>query len=151
MERAVTEGHTAAWLAGTQERLGISERLLHPRNLSRAERADIQRAVADQLRYLRRFGEEREALSEAATKARAEMYARAVSQTYQAARWGDWEIPDDLMPGRQQCLTNCRCAISVKDNGDGTGILTRTMGGERHCAPCEAVAGDHEVKRRHAD
>ncbi len=151
MERAIAQGHTAAWLAGAAERLGVKpdSPLLSQKRLSRAERADITKAVARQLGYLREF--DPSTMSEAAARARATMYARAVTQTYYAARWGDWEIPPDLMPGNQDCMANCTCSISVKDNGDGTGVLTRTLGGtERHCTTCPPLAGDHPVKRRAA-
>lgn len=152
MARSIAQGHTAAWLAGTAERLGVKPggALLSERRLSRAERADIKAQVAAQLRYLEGFAAAREGMSDAAVAARAKMYAGAVSQTYYAARWGDWEIPDHLMPGNQACLGNCRCSISVVDSGDGTGTLTRVMGGERHCTECPPLAGDHPVVRRRA-
>jgi hypothetical protein len=151
MERAIAQGHTAAFLAGTAERLGVSAggALVSERRLSRAERREITAAVARQLRYLDGF--DPAGMSEAAIKARADLYAGAVKATYYAARWGDWEIPDALMPGMQQCLGNCLCFISIKDNGDGTGVLTREMGGtEHHCQECPPLAGDHPVKRRAA-
>lgn len=88
-------------------------------------------------------------MSEAAVLARAQMYAKAITQTYYEARWGTWDIPPNLMPGNQQCMVNCLCRISIEDNGNGTGILTRTMGGtEHHCTECPPLQGDHPVKRR---
>jgi hypothetical protein len=151
MERAIAQGHTAAFLMGTAERLKVpvGSALLSERRMSRAERAEIKAAVARQLRYLDGF--DPAGMSEAAVRARAAMYAQAVKQTYYAARWGDWEIPDTLMPGNQACLSNCLCRISVRDNGDGTGVLTREMGGtEHHCDQCPPLVGDHPVKRRAA-
>jgi hypothetical protein len=152
MERAIAQGHTAAWLAGTAERLGVTpgSALLNPRNLSRAERAEIKARVAAQLRYLEGFRRAAPGMSEAAIRARAAMYAGAVRQTYMAARWGDWDIPPDLMPGNQTCMSNCRCDLSVRDHGDGTGTLTRTLGGEQHCDACPPLAGDHPVRRKAA-
>jgi hypothetical protein len=147
MERAIATGHTAAWIAGTSERLGVPVGgLLNPRNLSRAERAELKATIAAQLKYLDGF--DRAGMSEAAIAARAELYPGATRQTYYMARWGDWDIPGDLMPGNQECITQCKCEISVKDNGDGTGVLTRTMHAEAHCTECPPLAGDHPVKRR---
>jgi len=90
-------------------------------------------------------------MSDGAVQARSDMYPGAVKSTYYGARYGEWDIPDDLMPGNQVCLTRCLCSIEVKDNGDGTGTLTRRMGGtEAHCDECPPLAGDHEVERKAA-
>lgn len=155
MQAALTRGHTAAALAGLAERLGVplDSALLSERRLSRAERADIKRALKTQFEYLKGFREAIEAggLSEAQVRARADMYAAAVRLTYQDTRWGDWEIPEDIRPGHQQCMVNCLCRGSVADNGDGTGIYTRSMGGtEQHCSECPPLAGEYPVKRRRA-
>lgn len=154
MQQAITRGHTAAALAGIAERLNIplDDTLISERRLSRAERQEIKQAVAAQLDYLRGFVADvkAEKLSEKQIRRRADLYAGATRATYYGARWGDWEIPDTLMPGRQKCVSNCRCTISVKDNEDGTGVLTRVMGGENHCTECPGLAGDHPVKRRAA-
>ena len=150
MERAITQGHTAAWMAGTAERLGVKPggALLSQARLSRAERAEIKAAVAAQLRYLDGF--DPAGMSEAAIAARSKLYAGAVQTTFYAARWGDWEIPGELIPGTAACLGNCRCSINVVDSGDGTGTLTRTIGGEQHCTECPPLAGEHPVRRRGA-
>ena len=154
MQQAITRGHTAATLAGIAERLNIplDSDLISERRLSRAERNEIKHAVAVQLDYLTGFVADVRAdrLSDGKIRQRAAMYAGATRATYYAARWGDWEIPDNLMPGRQKCVANCRCSISVADNGDGTGTLTRVAGGEKHCTECPPLAGDHPVKRRAA-
>lgn len=156
MQQAITRGHTAATLAGIAER-GIGgrirealSRLVGDRALSKADRVVLRERLREQVDYLRGFVTDvkAEKLSEARIRQRADMYAGATRATYYAARWGEWEIPDRLMPGNQQCLSNCRCSISVADNGDGTGVLTRIMGGEWHCTECPPLAGDHPVKRR---
>ena len=147
-ERTLATAHTAAFYAATAERLNVSVGTL--KGLSRAERADVKRAVSEQVTYLRKFVTAAPDMSEAAVKARAAMYAGSVKATYYAARWGDWEIPQNLMPTMQTCKTNCKCEISVKDNGDGTGVLTRTAHAEQHCSECPPLAGDHPVKRRQA-
>lgn len=155
MERAITTQHTAAYLTAFSERTDTrpDPALISRARLSRAERADIKRAVAAQLQYLDGFQRDIAAgkLTPRQVAARADMYAVGVKPFYFQQRWGDWEVPDALLPGNQECLGNCTCRISISDNGDGTGTLTRTMGGaERHCTECPGLVGDHPVKRRRA-
>lgn len=149
MEQIIARGHTAAAIAGIAERAGVkpSEGLF--KGLSKAERADIKALVKAQLDYLKGFVQAAPDMSPAAIQARAALYAGAARQTYYQSRWGDWDIPDYLLPGNQTCMANCKCRISVKDNDDGTGELTREMGGtEYHCDECPALVGTYEVKRR---
>ncbi len=152
MRRLITRGHLAAWMAGTGERLGVKvdSPLLSQKRLSRAEREEIRRVVDKQLEYLRGFEKARGEMSEAAVMARSDLYPGSVKSTFYSARYGDWEIPDSLMPGMQECITRCRCTISVADNGDGTGTLTRTLHAEASCSECPPLAGEHEVRRRDA-
>lgn len=137
-------------MSGTAERLGVplDSPLLSRQRLSKAERADIKRVVDKQLDYLKGFEQARGDMSEQAVLARSQMYVGALRPTYYGARWGDYEIPERLMPGNQTCLTNCKCEISITDNDDGTGTLTRTLGSEKSCDECPGLAGDHAVKRR---
>ena len=153
MRRVITRGHTAAWLAGTAERLGVplNSPLLSRARLSRAERAEIAKLVEKQLKYLKGFQDARGEMSDGAVAARADMYPGAVRATYYDAKYGDWDIPESLMPGNQECLTRCKCTISVADNGDGTGTLTRSLHAENNCDECPPLAGEHEVKRKDAD
>lgn len=153
MERIITTQTTAAYIAATAQRLGVppDSPLLSRQRLSRAERADIRRQVADQLRFLDGFAADLGRLSPAQVMARAKLYATGPRAFYYAQRWGGWEIPDRLLPGLQACLGNCLCRIDIRDHGDGTGTLTRTMGGtEHHCSECPPLAGDHPVRRRGA-
>ena len=146
MRKAIATAHSAATYAAIKERTGIM-----PKGLSRAERNDLKARVAEQLKYYDRFAAQAGDMSDAAIAARAGMYAGAVRQTFYEARWGTWDIPDGLMPGNQTCLTNCLCTISITDNGDGTGVLKREMGGtEHHCDECPALVGDHDIQRRAA-
>lgn len=153
MRAVITRGHLAAWMAGTAERLGVKadSPLLSRQRLSRAERKEINAIVAKQLDYLRGFEQARGDMSEAATAARADMYPGAVKGTYLSARWGEWDIPENLLPGNQQCLTRCLCDGHVEDNGDGTGVWVRKLGGtEHHCTECPELEGEHPIKRREA-
>jgi hypothetical protein len=161
MGRAIGTAHQAALLTATAERgaggkirnafarlTGASPEAL----LSKQDRAALRSAVEGQLKYL--DGVQRDIaagrLSPAQIAARANLYGPSIRPFYYAMRWGDWQIPDRLIPGNQACLGNCRCTISVADNGDGTGVLTRVLGGERHCTECPPLAGDHQVRRRDA-
>lgn len=154
MERAIATAHQAALITATAQRAGVgaSSALISRARLSRAERDDVKAAVRGQLAYLDRFAAEVAAgrLSPAQIAARADLYAGAIRPFYYSQRWGAWDVPDQLLPGNQACLGNCRCSISIADNGDGTGVLTRVMGGEDHCKECPPLAGDHPVKRRGA-
>ncbi len=156
MRQIIARAHTTAWIVGTAERLGITpdSPLISERRLSRIERNEIKALVSEQLAYLSGFVKDVRSgeMSDAQIAARAGMYAGATRQSYYGARWGDWDIPPSLMPGNQQCVARCRCVISVRDNGDGTGMLTREMGGsgENHCTECPPLAGDHPVTRKAA-
>jgi len=144
MEAIIARGHMAAQIAGIADRSGVE-----PRGLSRIERQEIKAIIKDQLDYLKGFVAAAADMSPEAIAARAALYAGAVRQTYYAERWGAWDIPAHLLPGNQTCMTNCKCRISVEDHGDGTGTLTREMGGtENHCDECPALVGSYDVKRQ---
>src|SRR5688572_133105 len=133
MQAALARAHTAAFISATAQRLGIApdSPLISERRLSRAERADIRAQVEAQLRYLTKFAAAVRAggMSPQAVMARAVSYAGSVKAPYYAARWGEWDIPTRLLPGTAQCMGNCLCSLTdVKDNGDGTGVLTRVLG-----------------------
>jgi len=150
LDAIIARGHTAAAIAAAADRAGVKVTPGLFKGLSRAERKDIDALVREQRKYLAGFVAAAEGLSEAQIAARAGLYAGAVRQTYYAQRWGDWIIPPDLLPGNQTCITNCKCRISVRDNDDGTGELTREMGGtEDHCDECPALVGTYPVKRQH--
>jgi len=147
MTALLTRTYTAAHLVATAERLGVSVDTLG--GLSRAERADITQAVKEQLPYLATFAGVFATLSAAQIAQRLALYAASVRPFYYASRWGGWAIPPTLLPGNQECLGHCLCTISIADNGDGTGTLTRELGAtDQSCAECLALAGEHEVKRR---
>src|SRR6266487_1615184 len=84
MQAIITRGHTAGWLAGTSERLGIplDSPLLSEKRLSRAERAEIKELVNNQLEYLRGFAGEANDMSYEAVAARAGLYSGAVKGSY---------------------------------------------------------------------
>jgi hypothetical protein len=129
--------HTAAYLSGAAERLSApaGSALLNARNLSRAERADIARAVTDQAGYLNGFTAsiERGDLSPAQIRARAASYAGGVKATYWEARAPG--LP--FYPGNGcECGTNCHCSWQQRD-----GEWWWTLGGSvEHCDDCRRRA-----------
>lgn len=137
MQRVIAQGHTAAAIAGTAERLGAREgsALLNSRNLSRAERQAIQERVAGQLPYLRQFAADVRsgALSEAQIAARAALYAGATRATYSEARWYGAGLPAHPADGSSECLVNCRCAWVERG-----GAMYWEMGSAEHCPTCES-------------
>ena len=132
MQAALVKAHTAAFMAGQAERLGVNVSTL--KGLSRAERDDIKQQVAAQLDYLRGFAGALDGLSEAQIAARAALYAGAVRSTYSRARYP--KLP--FYPGEgTECKGQCKC--SWQDNGDGS--YTWVLGASEHCATCQGRAG----------
>lgn len=151
----VTGYHAATWAAiEERDRQGWLRRraavLYGDVTMSRHDRDAMRAAITHQLRFFERFAREVRAgrLSPAQIAARADLYALATRTVYDALRWGDWDIPAWLLPGNQACRGRCRCTISVRDAGDGTGVLTRVLNGERHCLECPPLQGEHLVYRR---
>ena len=131
MQAALTRAHTAAYMAGQAERLGVSVSAL--KGLSRAERGDIKQQVAAQIDYLQGFAGALDGLSEAQIAARAALYAGAVRTTYSRARYP--KLP--FYPGEgTECKGQCKC--SWQDNGDGS--YTWVLGAAEHCATCQGRA-----------
>src|SRR5690349_2798294 len=145
MQRIVARSHTAAYMVGIHQNTGVL-----PKGLSRAERADLTRAVNEQLGYLAKFSGARGGLSKAQISARAALYAGPLKATTTQARYGGWDIPRELIPasGSTRCLGHCLCEIDIEDNGDGTGTLTRTLNDGKPCPDCESLAGEHEIRRK---
>lgn len=147
---AIARGHAAAAIAGTAERLGVSagSKLLSERNLSRAEREEIKRAVAEQLPYLRQFAADVVAgrLSDAQIAARAGLYAGATRATYYAGRWYGWDLRGLPVPadGGTQCLSNCKCVAYV----EGDRWIYETTAAE-HCPEClsRAARSPYQLQR----
>lgn len=137
MLEAIARGHAAATIAGTAERLGVAagSKLLNERNLSRAERDEIKRAVAGQAPYLRNFAADVAAgrLSDAQIAARAGLYAGATRATYYRGRWAGWDLRGLPVPadGGTMCVSNCKCVAYV-ENGRWIYELTTA----EHCPEC---------------
>jgi hypothetical protein len=117
--RELTDYHTAAYLAGTAQRLGVREgtALLNKGNLSQAERRDIRAQLTKQATYLSRFTDLVEAgdLSPAELRARAASYAGSVKSTYWQARTGA-DLPFQPSEGCE-CGPNCQCSWQERDGG----------------------------------
>lgn len=136
MRTALTRAHTAAYIAATADRLGVtpSAALVSPARLSRAERAELKAAVNTQLTYLAGFARDLPTMSDAQIAARAALYAGATRGTYYATRYP--RLPFYPADGGTACKANCRCAWT--DNGDGT--YTYQLGAAEHCPGCQARA-----------
>jgi hypothetical protein len=146
MQAVITRGTTATYMVATAERLGVSVETL--KGFSRTERAEIRVMVQQQLSYLPGFVQALPTLSAAQIGARALQYATGIKTPYYQARWGGWDIPDELLPGNQKCQGNCNCSISISDNGDGTGVLTRKLNATAHnCDECPPLEGEYAVNR----
>lgn len=136
LRQRLIDGHTAALLAGTADRLGVrvGGAALNARNLSRAERVDIARAVAEQLAYLDRFAAALDGLSDRQIAARAASYAASVTATY-------WRAAAPNLPfypgdGQTSCLTHCTCRWEKRDDGGYAWVL----GDTEHCDGCRQRA-----------
>ena len=137
MEAAITKAHTAAYIAAATERIaaktGTVVKADFFKGLSRAERSEIKTAVAGQMEYLQKFVDESEGMSEAAIRARAQLYAGAVKATYGRSRYpGLSQYPGD---GSTQCRTNCLCSLESRDDG-----IYWVLDGGEHCDDCVALA-----------
>lgn len=131
MGRALTRGHTAAYMRGQADRLGVD--LSAVRGLSNAERAELRQKLAEQLGYLRKFAQAAPDLSAAQLASRSAMYLGAMRSTYFGARWpGLPAYPGD---GSTECLTNCQCHLEEGDGG-----IYWVLGPAEHCDGCRDMA-----------
>lgn len=141
MERAIADGHAAAAIAGTAERLGVTAggKLLSQRNLSRAERRAIQDRVAGQLPYLRAFAEQVAAGEKSAAQVAAQsaLYAGATRATYSEARWFGASLPAHPADGSTECLVQCKCSWALRDDG-----YHWELGPAEHCPTCNSRASE---------
>lgn len=151
MERIIARGHTAAWIAGQAERLGVKpdSPLISQARLSRAERAEIRGVVDAQLRYFKGFQADIAGMSEAQIKARALLYVGATQETYSKTRWADLPLPFHPTEG-SECITRCRCSWEVqKLEGDGNYDAYWKMGAvEVHCTTCPTRASGSPYRIR---
>lgn len=130
MEAVITRAHTAATIGGIGDRTGVL-----PRGLSRAERKDLQAAIAAQRPYLRRFAEDMRdgGLTPEAIRRRAELYAGPVRATYSKTRFPG--LPAHPADGSTECLAWCKCSWLERD-----GKFYWQLGTAEHCPTCESRA-----------
>jgi hypothetical protein len=128
MEVAIRRSQTAAYIAATAERLGVSPSAV--KGLSRAERKELDARIDAQLKYLDGFVADLRAgkLTMAQAQARAAMYAGANRSTYFATRFPG--LP--FMPGEGvPCMSNCKCAWEQVGNK-----YYYRLGAAEHCDGC---------------
>lgn len=133
MEVAIRRSQTAAYIAAASERLGVSPKLF--KGLSKVERAELNKLIATQLKYLDGFTADLRAgkLTMAQAQARAALYSGATRGTFYATRYpGLNQVPGD---GSTPCMGNCKCFLEEK----GKKVYWRLSAAE-HCAGCVAMA-----------
>ena len=128
MELAIKRSQTAAYIAATAERLGVSPKAV--RGLSRAERKELDARIDAQLKYLDGFVADLKAgkLTMAQAAARANMYAGANRGTYYATRYHG--LPFYPTEG-SECMVNCKC--SWRQQGAD---YYWTLHAAEHCPTC---------------
>lgn len=133
MEVAIRRSQTAAYIAAASERLGVSPKLF--KGLSKVERAELNKMIATQLKYLDGFTADLRAgkLTMAQAQARAALYSGATRGTFYATRYPALTaVPGD---GSTPCMGNCKCFLEEKGNK----VYWRLSAAE-HCAGCVAMA-----------
>jgi hypothetical protein len=135
MELAIKRSQTAAYIAATAERLGVSPKAV--RGLSRAERKELDARIAVQLKYLDGFVADLKAgkLTMAQAAARANMYAGPTRGTYYATRYQG--LPFYPTEG-SECMANCKCSWEQK----GDEYYWR-MAAIEHCPTCQSRAANN--------
>lgn len=138
MAQAIQRAQTAAYIAGTAERLGVSPRAV--KGLSRAERRELQAQVAAQMKYLDGFVSDlrQGKLTPAQAQARAALYAGPARGTYYGARFPG--LPFYPTQG-SECKANCRCSWEEHDDG-----YHWQLGAAEHCPTCVSRAARNPYK-----
>lgn len=137
MEVAIKRSQTAAYIAATAERLGVSPKAV--KGLSRAERAELDTRINAQLKYLDGFVADLKAgnLSMAQAQARAALYSGATRGTFYATRFQGLSA----YPGDMQCMGNCKCILEERSGGIWW-VLTPA----EHCSGCLDMAAGSPYK-----
>lgn len=143
MEQAIRRSQTAAYIAATAERLGTTPKLI--KGLSKAERAELDKRIAAQLKYLDGFVADLKAskLTPAQAQARAALYAGVVRGGFYAARYpGLNAYPGD---GGTPCKGNCKCTLEERD-----GLIYWRLHPAEHCDGCVSRAASSPYTARSA-
>lgn len=143
MEVAIRRSQTAAYIAATAERLGVTPKAV--KGLSRAERRELEARIEKQLKYLDGFAADLKAgkLTMAQAAARADLYAGAVRGGFYAARYpGLNQVPGD---GSTPCLGNCKCSLEARDDG-----VYWVLHPAEHCDGCMSMAAGSPYQARGA-
>lgn len=134
MEAVIVRAHTAATIGAIQDRTGV-----RPAGLSRAERADLQAAIAAQRPYLTGFAEDirKGNLTPEQIQRRAELYAGPVRATYYTTRTYGYDMGNVPIPadGNTSCKAWCRCVAHIETQGDET-VWVYNLTAAEHCPEC---------------
>jgi hypothetical protein len=138
MRTAIATAHSAATYAAIAERGDVGKLRTWLSKITRAalpkaDRDRLKKAVTEQLKYYDKFAADAAGMSDAAVAARAQLYAGAVRGTYYGAKYpGLSQYPGD---GTTQCLTNCKCFLTEKDDG-----IHWELSPVENCEDCQAMA-----------
>lgn len=130
MANLLLAGHLAAYAAG---------RDVAPRALTPDEERRVAEIVAGQIPYLDAFATQVDADGwQAAMDARAQMYGRAMRQSYERGRARGLPLPAVPGDGSTECLSNCRCAWRIRwiDRAAGDVDCHWELGKAEHCDDC---------------
>jgi hypothetical protein len=133
MEVAIRRSQTAAYIAASAERLGVTPALI--KGLSRIERRELDARIDAQLKYLDGFVADLKAgkITMAQAQARAAMYAGSTRGTYYATRFPGLDAyPGD---GGTPCKSNCKCSLEQRNGG-----LWWVLHPAEHCDGCVSRA-----------
>jgi len=140
METAIRRSQTAAYIAATAERLGVTPSAV--KGLSRAERTELDARIDAQLQYLDGFVRDLRAgkLTMAQAQARAALYSGATRGAFYATRFQG--LPFCPTEG-SECMTNCKCRWEQQ----GDQFYWR-MAAVEHCPTCSSRAAGNPYQAR---
>lgn len=133
MEVAIKRSQTASYIAATAERLKVSPSAV--KGLSKAERRELDKRIAFQLKYLDKFAADLQAgrVTLAQAQPRAALYAGATRGTYYATRYPG--LPSYPGDGSTPCMGNCKCTLETRGEK-----VYWVLHPAEHCDGCVALA-----------
>lgn len=129
MKDRIRTAHTAEFLFGRGGKNAITD----------ADKQAARKVIREQRLFLRSFTESirQGDLSEKQIRARARMYARSSTQSFERGRARAWNVRLPAYPadGSAECLSNDRCHWRYGDKPDAV-LAYWTLGAGEHCGTC---------------
>lgn len=145
MEEALAAYHTAAFMAGQE-----SDELDDDQIDTVATQVSHQYGYLDGFADVIKAGIAAGALAWVAWRARAHMYASAITEQYWRGRGGSWPLPYYPAQGTE-CLSNCGCEWDIQElDGDGNADAYWRRGKNDSCATClqrEAESNPFRIRK----